>query len=615
MKKARRLKNQYFRYHNRSLFLIDTIYNVFFLMFIIPLASHTLKLIMKLSRVSYITQENVLSLFTTPHALLLLCLLLIVVLLFLQIKLESLLYYCSTEGNSPRPQLSRLIYFGLLKTITNLRKGRVTPLFFTLLFYIFVNLPVMIGITFLSDIEFTSGADDEMIAKSLIIAVLILLSFISFRGIFAPHYYMNENVSFSQAFQYSKDLLRHRGKHAFRILLVSHTVLTFSFFAFYYGLLLMTAMGAYFFTDKSLVITVFLSAYPKINLYATLLYSMITFTIHINLTTSLFNNYQQEALQDILPSHPDFDYHFAYRSRLHHYAINGAIIALLVAGVFNLYFTIYNDSFYLTNALSGITISSHRGNSTIAPENTIPALESAIVAESDYAEIDIQQNKDGTLVLLHDKTLKRTAGVNEFIWDLTDEQLTRLDVGSWFSLEYLNTKIPTLEEVLIHCKDRIKLNIEIKITGNENALEEQLVSLLEKYNFEDQCVISSSNHSSLIKIKELNSEIHTGLILSVVYGNFFDKEYIDFFSIRYNFVNKDMVTKAHRAGKEVHVWTVNTAREMERMKSLNVDVIITDKPSLAREVLYRNDTNASFLQLLRKMLKNRSYYRLSQTLD
>jgi glycerophosphoryl diester phosphodiesterase len=342
---------------------------------------------------------------------------------------------------------------------------------------------------------------------------------------------------------------------------------------------------------------------------------MITFAFHINLTTSLFNTYQQEALQDILPGYPDFEYHFAYRNKTHRYAINGSIIALLVAGVFNLYISIYNDSYYLTQALAGIIISSHRGNSHLAPENTIPALESAILAESDYAEIDIQQSKDGTLVLHHDKSLQRTAGVNEFIWELTDEQLNKLDVGSWFSLDYLNTRIPTLEEVLIHCKDRIMLNIEIKITGKENALEENLVNLLEEYHFENQCVISSSNYNTLRKVKKLNDDIHTGLILSAVYGNFFDKEYIDFFSIRYNFVNKEVVTSAHRVGKEVHVWTVNSAREMERMKSLNVDAIITNKPSLAREVLYRDDTNDSFLQLLRKMLKNRTYYRLSQALD
>ncbi len=615
MKKAMHLKNQYLRYHSRSLFLIDTFYNIFFIMFLIPFANHTLKLIMDLSRVSYITQENALTLLTTPNSLLLLALLIVVVLLFLQTKLSSLLYYCYTEGYSHRPLLSRLIYFGLFKTLSELHKGRIAALLFTLPFYIFVNLPVLLGVTFLADIEFTSGADDELMMKVFIIAALILVSFISFRGIFALHYYMNEHISFSKALQYSKELLKGRGNRTFRILLVSYTLLTLGFFAFYYGLLLLTALGAYLFADKNLIITVFLSTYPKINLSATLLYSMITFTFLINLTTSMFNTYQQEALQDILPGYPDFDYHFTYRTKVHRYAINCSIIIMLIAGFINLYLSINNDSSYLAQALSGIVISSHRGNSHIAPENTIPALESAIMAESDYAEIDIRQTKDGSLVLLHDKNLKRTAGINEFIWELTDEQLHELDVGSWFSFEYLNTRIPTLEEVLIHCKDRIKLNIEVKITGKENALEEQLITLLEKHRYEDQCVISSSNYNTLRKIKELNEDIHTGLILSAVYGDFVDTQYIDFFSIRYNFASKELVSNAHRAGKEVHVWTVNTAREMERMKSLNVDVIITDHPALAREVLYQDDTNASFLQLLRKMLKNRTYYRLSQAFD
>ncbi len=614
MKQAMYIKNQYLRFHDRSLFLLDTFYNIFFLMFIIPYANYTLELIMVLSKVSYITQENALMLLTTPHALLLISLLILVILLFLQTKLSSLLYYCNTEGYPQRLPLSSLIYLGLLKTITDLRAGRLMPLFFTIPFYIFVNLPVLIGITFLADIEFTSGADDVLMIKCLILIALLLLSFISFRGIFALHYYMNEHISFTRALSYSKELLKGRGKRTFRILLVSHTLFTLGFFAFYFGLLLLTALGAYIFADKSLVITVFLSAYPKINLYATLFYSMITFAFHINLTTSLFHTYQQEALQDILPDYPDFEYHFTYQNKRHHIAINGVILFLMVIGIFNLYLTIYNNSSYLADALTGISISSHRGNSHIAPENTIPALESAILAGSDYAEIDIQQSKDGTLVLLHDKNLKRTAGVNEFIWELTDEQLNRLDVGSWFSLDYLNTKIPTLEEVLIYCKDRIKLNIEIKVTGNDQNLEERLVALLEEYHFENHCVISSTNYDSLKKIKVLNKNLHTGLILHAAYGNFYDKEYMDFFSIRYNFVTKGVITGAHRAGKEVHVWTVNTAREMERMKSLGADVVITDQPTLAREVLYRDDTNDSFLQLLRKMLNNRTYYRLSQAL-
>lgn len=615
MKQFIKYRNRYLHFHNRSLILVDAIYNIFFLLFLLPFASHTLKLIMNLSKVSYITQENIFALFATPHAILLSSILLFVMLLFLQSKLASLIYYCNAEGQPSRPLFARILSFGLFQTLSGLRKGRIVPLLFTLPFYIFLNLPVLLGVTFLADFEFTYGRIDEFFLKGSLLTIFLLLSYISFQGIFALHYYINEHLSFRKALQYSRSLLKGRGNRTFRIILCSHTSLTLGFFLFYFGLLLLTALGAYFFSDRNHVITVFLSAYPKISLYATLFYSMITFAVNINLTTSLFHSYQQEALQDILPDLPDSSYRFAYQNKRHRYMINSMVLLLLAVGIFNLYLTIYNDSSYLGNLLTGISISSHRGNSTIAPENTVPALESAILAGSDYAEIDVQQNKDGSLLLLHDKSLKRTAGVNEFIWELTDEQLNELDVGAWFSLDYLNTKIPTLEEALIHCKDRIKLNIEIKLTGKEQNLEEQLVDLIEEYDYENQCVVTSTSYNALKKVKEMNENIHTGFILSAVYGNFTGKEYVDFFSVRYNFINRANVTQAHKAGKEIHAWTVNTTRDLLRMKSLDVDCIITDNPALAREVLYRDDTNDSFLQLIRRMLRNRSYYRLSQLFD
>lgn len=615
MKEALQFKMKYFRHHNRTLFLLDLFYNLFFLMFLLPFTGIIIKLIMKLSKISYITQENLLSLLASPHAFLLLAMLSLLLLLFLLIKLTALFYYCNTEGMPRRPRLLQIVVFSFLKTIHRIRGEGLSPLFFTLSFYILSNLPVLFGIIFLADIEFAKGTVNDLLIKGLLLLLILMISFFSFRSLFALHYFMNENLTFSKALRYSRELLRGRGMRTLRILMIHYILLTLGFFLFYFGLLLITALGAYFFADKSLAITVFLAAYPRINLYATLLYSMITFASYINLSSSLFHAYQREALQDVFPDYPDFAYRFSYQSRRQKITVNGLLLLLLAIGIFNLNFIIYHDSSYFGNALTGVTISSHRGNSHIAPENTIPALESAILANSDYAEIDVWQNKDGTLVLLHDKSLKRTAGVSEFIWDLTDAQLNELDVGSWFSLDYLNTRIPTLEEALIHCKDRIKLNIEIKTSVRDVTFEERLVALIEAYGYEHQCIVSSSNYNTLKKIKELNGNIRTGLILSAVYGNFYDKEHVDFFSIRHNFVNENVVASVHRAGKELHVWTVNTARDIERMKSLKVDSIITDNPSLAREILYRDDTNDTFLQLIRKMLKNRSLYRLSQALN
>lgn len=140
------------------------------------------------------------------------------------------------------------------------------------------------------------------------------------------------------------------------------------------------------------------------------------------------------------------------------------------------------------------------------------------------------------------------------------------------------------------------------------------MELIKKYEYEYQCVVSSTNYLTLKKVKLLNKDIRTGYILSAVYGNFYNKAYIDFFSIRSNFINLKVVSNIHEVGKEIHAWTVNTSGELERMKSVGVDCIITDRPSTAREVLYRDDTNDSFIELIYRMLGNRSLYRFTQLL-
>jgi glycerophosphoryl diester phosphodiesterase len=425
---------------------------------------------------------------------------------------------------------------------------------------------------------------------------------------------MNERLKLTYAFEQSKLLLKGRSLRTAATLLLYNLLLTISFFLFYYAVLFIAALLVYAFADKSMVITVFLSAYPTINFYLFIFFGMVAFTSNMNVISSMFATYREEYFTEILLD--DARFHegpHPVKVKSHNRIITGILIFMLSAAIFNFYLTIRNDNFYLRDALSGIMITSHRGNSHVAPENTLPALENAIIARSDYAEIDIQQTKDGEIVLLHDQSLWRTSGLNRYIWELTYAEVKELDVGSWYGEEFKNTKIPTLAEVFKLCKGRIKLNIEVKTNAHSKNMEEQLVALIEQYDFERQCVVSSWNYDTLVDIKERNSDIKTGYIMSVTYGNFYDREFIDFFSIRSGFISKYVVDSAHRAGKEVHAWTVNSVNEIERMKSVGVDCIITDNPSLALEIVYQNDTNKTLIELLNKMLYRRSFYKIVQS--
>lgn len=228
----------------------------------------------------------------------------------------------------------------------------------------------------------------------------------------------------------------------------------------------------------------------------------------------------------------------------------------------------------------GPEVTSHRGYSAVAPENTLPSIQAAIDCGVAYAEIDVQQTSDGVVVLTHDTNLKRCTGCNVDVYDISWEELEKLDAGSWFSDEFAGTKIPSLEEVIKLAKGKIKLNIEIKNNGHSPELEAETVRLIRDLDFEDECVVTSISYDSLKKVKEIAPEIKTGYILAMGVGNYYDLPDADFFSVETTFINRKMVESIHDRGKQVHAWTVDLEKDSERMISLGVDNIITGDPPM-----------------------------------
>ena len=281
--------------------------------------------------------------------------------------------------------------------------------------------------------------------------------------------------------------------------------------------------------------------------------------------------------------------------------MTAAIIGFLGAGC--LFDAAYNGNFLSKSVAVQIGITAHRGYSSEAPENTMAALEAAVEAMADVAEIDVQETKDGYVVLCHDADLQRTAGIRRAVADMTLGELTAVDVGGWFSAEYAGEPVPTLREVMEYAKGKIDLNIELKNMGNNSALPKKVLELVREYDMMTQCIVTSTNPRYLKRLKELEPELRTGYILSAVYGRSYDDESIDVISIRSDFVNARMVERAHEAGKAVHAWTVNTKMELERLRALSVDNVITDDPVLAREILYREEATETLLEYLRMLLR------------
>ena len=109
----------------------------------------------------------------------------------------------------------------------------------------------------------------------------------------------------------------------------------------------------------------------------------------------------------------------------------------------------------------------HRGASGTAPENTLPAIDSALAAGVDYIEIDVHLSLDGKVIVIHDATVDRTTNGTGKVQKLTAEYIQSLDAGSWFGEPFIGVKVPTLEEVIRHIDGKVKLLIEIKKKGKE----------------------------------------------------------------------------------------------------------------------------------------------------
>ncbi len=249
-------------------------------------------------------------------------------------------------------------------------------------------------------------------------------------------------------------------------------------------------------------------------------------------------------------------------------------------------------------------VTAHRGFSAAAPENTLPAFQLAIDQGCERAELDVQMTKDGVVMVTHDTNMHRCTGRNQNIYDLTYDEVRKLDAGRWFGKKYAGTKVPTLAEVLDLCKGKIELNIEIKPNAATPELETETLRIIHEKGFENNCVITSQSYETLCKVKELAPGISTGYILALGVGSYYDLPAADFFSVESTFITSGMVQQVHLRGKTVSAWTVNREEDASDLLNLGVDDIITDKPGMVQQLMAEDTDPDSKLVRVRDAIRS-----------
>lgn len=240
-----------------------------------------------------------------------------------------------------------------------------------------------------------------------------------------------------------------------------------------------------------------------------------------------------------------------------------------------------NDS--LVYAKWNVQIAAHRGDTSNAPENSVPALISAIDKGVQVAELDVQMTKDGVAVLNHDSDLRRMTGVRRRIADMTFAEVRQLSIG--LDANGYPVHIPMLSSVLAEAQGRIKLLLDLKPNGAfSEALAEEVVRLIKEAGMEEEVRVQSFDGVALSRIRELAPEIKIGRILFFALGDLSVLD-VDFYTIEQIMLTDFLINKAHADGREVWVWTVNTRRDMKEVLKYPIDGMITDIPETAQSLV------------------------------
>ena len=231
-------------------------------------------------------------------------------------------------------------------------------------------------------------------------------------------------------------------------------------------------------------------------------------------------------------------------------------------------------------------ITAHRGASMQRPENTMAAFTEALEQGADWIELDVHESADGQIFVMHDSNFRRTTGVDANVWELTWDEISRLDAGSFFSPEYAGEKIPLLSQVLEFASENgVSLNIELKPTGHEKNLVESVVALVQEYAYEENCVVTSQSYATVEKVREYSEIIRTVYVSSLAYGAVNRMSAADAFSVQSVSISRSLVRNLHNRGIEGYAWTVDSRKNINRMIDYGVDNIITNNVPLARKCI------------------------------
>ena len=562
-------------------------------------ADRAAALALRLSGYSYVTVGNLAGFLLHPGTILVLLAMAVFAVFLTSLEAACLLEVFQASAYYRREGALKVLLGGFLRLAAELRRKNIGLLLAVSVHGLFINAFMIVQLVRqIKPLNFVlDGMAHEPRAQLALAAVIFALVLAAVPSTFIVFTCLVEQKNFSAGMERRFELYRKRPLRTLAMLVSVNLLAALLTAAFYFLSVVIAAVFAVVFVDRGLELVLLLKLKRNLVLASIWVGSALAMMGNYGALTVIYHRRTARERQNAW----EFDFPTG-RLLNRKYLLGG------LAVVTGLCMTLAWDAF--RNGLSmddggwsEIAVTAHRGSSKDAPENTMAALETAVEQMADSVEVDVQETRDGVLVLAHDSSLRRTTGRNGRLADLDYAELAQLDAGSWFSKEYAGEPVPTLQEAVEFCKGRIFMNIELKSLGDGSDLPERVAALVEENDMLEQCVITSTSLKYLRRVKEANPEIRTGYIVSAAYGDYYKEEYVDFISMLSTSLSARLVDAVHGEGKAVHAWTVNSKPELRRMRQLGVDNVITDYPVYAREVLYEMDEGTEFLEKLLMMLR------------
>jgi len=549
----------------------------------IPVTSIVLKLMLRVTGFTHITEQNWQSFVTHPFVMIMICLLILLFLLFVYYEMGFLFLMAFHQQRGLRyrflplwQQLNRkVVYFFSVQVLF-------------LIVYLALLMPLasfMLPLTLTQSISLPHFLTEEImssragrLAYAVVASIIVMIGIRSILTL--PIFTIQPNItilrSFKQSWRFSK-----RG--LFELVVLLAMLLT--------GHLLMMLGITVITTFPLYLMERLMPSAALVTAGLTLAFLEMVFVVLFSLLQAMFSQVMVAITYNTLVmGKVSVTTHRKRRYKP----------LLLISGIVFLVLSMMNINSLEKSVYAPDTkIIAHRGYVAGNVENTISGLVSAANAGADLIEIDIQQTVDGEFVVFHDRTLRRLAGKNGVIANMTLSELKTLTIHQ----NGFSDKIASLDDCIEIAKALdVALLIELKVHGQETEdVLPKLVEKLRKYKVLDSYYVQSADGQKMTQLKKLVSNLRVGIVYALNIGPM--EENVDFIALEESWVTEQLIEELKQHPTDLFVWTLNDDRSLQTFIEKNVSGVITDHPDVARELRIQQNEHQYFLQRVLNRLR------------